>query len=53
MDTAKYLELTSKREHKIKPRNTPLPKAKQNYLIFFTLVLNCLYLAQSNNFIIL
>lgn len=27
-----YFQLTKKREHKNKPRNTPLPKAKQNYL---------------------
>ncbi|WP_312049207.1 hypothetical protein [Acinetobacter courvalinii] len=32
MDTSKYFELTSKRERKTKPRNMPLPKAKQNYL---------------------
>lgn len=32
MDTSKYFELTRKRDHKNKPRNTPLPKAKQNYL---------------------
>jgi len=35
MDTSKYFELTKKREHKTKPRNTPLPKAKQNYLEAF------------------
>lgn len=32
MDTSKYFALTRKHEHKSKPRNTPLPKAKQNYL---------------------
>ena len=32
METAKYFELTRKHEHKTKQRNTPLPKAKQNYL---------------------
>ena len=32
MDTSKYFELTRKREHKTKPRNTPFPKAKQKYL---------------------
>ncbi|MFW1838628.1 hypothetical protein ACG9XS_08670 [Acinetobacter gyllenbergii] len=32
MDTSKYFELTRKRDHKTKPRNTPLPKAKQNFL---------------------
>lgn len=32
MDAVKYFELTRKRERKAKPRNTPLPKAKQNYL---------------------
>lgn len=31
MDTAKYFELTRKREYKSKPRNTPLLKAKQAY----------------------
>jgi hypothetical protein len=35
MESAKYFELTKKREHKTKPRNTPLPKAKQNYLEAF------------------
>lgn len=35
MESAKYFELTKKREHKNKPRNTPLPKAKQNYLEAF------------------
>jgi len=35
MELAKYFELTKKREHKTKPRNTPLPKAKQNYLEAF------------------
>lgn len=28
MELAKYFELTRKREHKNKPRNTALPKAK-------------------------
>ncbi|MCH7291250.1 hypothetical protein [Acinetobacter genomosp. 15BJ] len=32
MGTSKYFELTRKREHKSKARNSPLPKAKQNYL---------------------
>lgn len=32
MDTSKYFELTRKLERKTKPRNTPLSKAKQNYL---------------------
>lgn len=32
MDSTKYFELTRKRERKTKPRNTPLPNAKQNYL---------------------
>lgn len=32
MDTSKYFELTRKRELKKKLRNTPLPKAEQNYL---------------------
>ncbi|MBC69736.1 MULTISPECIES: hypothetical protein [Acinetobacter] len=35
MDTSKYFELTKKRAHKTKPRNTPLPKAKHNYLEAF------------------
>lgn len=35
MDTSKYFELTRKRERKTKPRNTPLPKAKQAYLETF------------------
>lgn len=35
MESTKYFELTKKREHKTKPRNTPLPKAKQNYLEAF------------------
>ncbi|MBP8005325.1 MAG: hypothetical protein KAZ18_00240 [Acinetobacter sp.] len=35
MDTAKYFELTRKREHKAKPRNKPLPKANEKYLEAF------------------
>lgn len=35
MDNSKYYELTRKRERKTKPRNTPLPKAKQAYLDTF------------------
>lgn len=38
MDTSKYFELTRKCEHKSKPRNTPLPKAKQAYLDTFEAV---------------
>ncbi|EPF72566.1 hypothetical protein GCM10025882_31920 [Acinetobacter gyllenbergii] len=32
MKVDQYFQLTKKHEHKSKPRNTPLPKAKQNYL---------------------
>lgn len=35
MESDQYFQLTKKREHKTKPRNTPLPKAKQNYLEAF------------------
>lgn len=35
MDSTKYFDLTRKREHKTKNRNTPLPKAKQSYLEAF------------------
>ena len=35
MEADQYLELTRKRQLKTKPRNTPLPKAKQNYLEAF------------------
>ncbi|WP_050559716.1 hypothetical protein [Acinetobacter dispersus] len=38
MDTSKYFELTRKLVHKSKPRNTPLPKAKQAYLDTFEAV---------------
>ncbi|NUF24199.1 hypothetical protein HUN23_15655 [Acinetobacter oleivorans] len=32
MDPKKYFMLTRKKERKPKPKSTPLPKAKQNYL---------------------
>ncbi|EMG9262657.1 hypothetical protein V5346_003690, partial [Acinetobacter baumannii] len=32
MDPKKYYMLTRKKERKPKPKSTPLPKAKQNYL---------------------
>ena len=32
MEADQYLQLTRKRQLKTKPRNKPLPKAKQNYL---------------------
>ncbi len=32
MEADQYFQLTRKCQHKTKPRNTPLPKAKQNYL---------------------
>ncbi|MGM1003038.1 hypothetical protein [Acinetobacter haemolyticus] len=35
MDIDKYFKLTRKRAPKTKPRNKPLPKAKQNYLEAF------------------
>ncbi|ESK54325.1 hypothetical protein F990_02783 [Acinetobacter tjernbergiae DSM 14971 = CIP 107465] len=35
MEADQYFQLTKKREHKNKPRSTPLPKAKQNYLEAF------------------
>lgn len=35
MEADQYLQLTRKRQLKTKPRNTPLPKAKQNYLEAF------------------
>ena len=35
MEADLYLQLTRKRQPKTKPRNTPLPKAKQNYLEAF------------------
>ena len=35
MEAEQYFELTSKCQLKAKPRNTPLPKAKQNYLEAF------------------
>ena len=35
MEADQYFQLTRKREYKNKPRNTPLPKAKQNYLEAF------------------
>ncbi|MFW1952050.1 hypothetical protein [Acinetobacter beijerinckii] len=35
MEADQYLQLTRKRQPKTKPRNTPLPKAKQNYLEAF------------------
>ncbi|MBJ8440995.1 hypothetical protein [Acinetobacter junii] len=35
METDQYFQLTRKRVPKIKPRITPLPKAKQNYLEAF------------------
>lgn len=35
MEADQYLQLTKKRQLNTKPRNTPLPKAKQNYLEAF------------------
>lgn len=35
MEADQYFQFTKKREQKSKPRNTPLPKAKQNYLEAF------------------
>ncbi|WP_198077795.1 hypothetical protein [Acinetobacter calcoaceticus] len=32
MEASKYFKLTGKRPQKSKPKSTPLPKAKQNYL---------------------